>query len=94
MTIFTLVDGTERDVDLDIDVICAYEAEHPDWSILDLFQRMDRMRFTDLNLMSRFLGFADYSDALDKGFGADRMADAIQGSRYMGFTGSPAEGEE
>lgn len=93
MTLVTLADGTERDIDLDIDAICAYEEEHPDWSILDLFQRMEKMRFTDLNLMSRLLGFRDYKDALEQGVDITTMGDIVQNSKLMGFTGSPAQGE-
>ena len=93
MTLVTLADGTERDIDLDIDAICAYEAEHPDWSILDLFQRMEKMRFTDLNLMSMLLGFRDYKDALEQGVDITTMGDIVQNSKLMGFTGSPAQGE-
>lgn len=89
MTLVTLADGTERDIDLDIDAICAYEEEHPDWSILDLFQRMEKMRFTDLNLMSRLLGFRDYKDALEQGVDITTMGDIVQNSKLMGFTGSP-----
>lgn len=93
MTLVTLADGTERDIDLDIDAICAYEEEHPDWSILDLFSHMERMRFTDLNLMSRLLGFRDYKDALEQGVDITTMGDIVQNSKLMGFTGSPAQGE-
>ncbi len=93
MTLVTLADGTERDIDLDIDAICAYEEEHPDWSILDLFQRMEKMRFTDLNLMSMLLGFRDYKDALEQGVDITTMGDIVQNSKLMGFTGSPAQGE-
>ena len=93
MTLVTLADGTERDIDLDIDAICAYEVEHPDWSILDLFQRMEKMRFTDLNLMSMLLGFRDYKDALEQGVDITTMGDIVQNSKLMGFTGSPAQGE-
>ncbi len=93
MTLVTLADGTERDIDLDIDAICAYEEAHPDWSILDLFQRMEKMRFTDLNLMSMLLGFRDYKDALEQGVDITTMGDIVQNSKLMGFTGSPAQGE-
>lgn len=93
MTVVALADGTERDIDLDIDAICAYEEEHPDWSILDLFSRMEKMRFTDLNLMSKFLGFRDYKDAIEQGVDITTMGDIVQSSRLMGFTGSPAQGE-
>lgn len=93
MTVVTLADGTQRDIDLDIDAICAYEEEHPDWSILDLFSHMERMRFTDLNLMSRLLGFRDYKDALEQGVDIATMGDIVQNSKLMGFTGSPAQGE-
>ncbi len=85
MTLVTLADGTERDIDLDNDAICAYEAEHPDWSILDLIERMERMRFTDLNLMASFLGFRDFDDAIEQGVDMERMADLVRESKYMGF---------
>lgn len=93
MTLVTLADGTERDIDLDIDAICAYEEEHPDWSILDLFQRMEKMRFTDLNLMSMLLGFRDFDDAIEQGVDMERMADLVRESKYMGFMATPG-GEE
>lgn len=93
MTVVTLADGTERDIDLDIDAICAYEEEHPDWSILDLFNSLDtKLRFTDLNLMARFLGFSGFSELFNLGISGDKMFDIVRSSKYMGFTDSE-EGE-
>lgn len=92
MTVFTSSTGVERDIDLDLDAICAYEDAHPGWALMDLVQQMERVRFTDLNLMSRFLGFADYKDFVDNGFSFAQMAEMVQGSRYLGFTDSGPTG--
>lgn len=92
MTLVTLADGTERDIDLDIDAICAYEEEHPDWSITDLFNSMDtKIRFTDLNLMATFLGFSGFSELFNLGISGAKMYDIVRSSKYMGFTDSEEE---
>ena len=46
---------------------------------------MERMRFTDLNLMASFLGFRDFDDAIEQGVDMERMADLVRESKYMGF---------
>lgn len=89
MTLMTSRTGTVKDLDLDIDAICAYEADHPDWSLAQLMEGMPRMRFTDLNLMATFIGYADYRAFVDDGFSMEDLAGTIEGSRYLGFTGSP-----
>lgn len=89
MTLMTSSKGITKDIDLDSTALCAYEAEHPGWSILDLMERMKRVRFTDLNLMATFLGYPDYDAWVDDGFDMESMASAVQGSKYLGFTDSP-----
>ncbi len=91
MTVVTSSLGVERDVELDFDRICAYEKEHPDWSILDLIAKIDRLRFTDLDLLVGFLGFPDYRTFVDEGFDIDDIGDLLSKSRYLGFTDSVSE---
>lgn len=95
MTILTSSTGVSRDVDLDIDRICEYEESHPGWTIADLSDQLDRLSFTAYNLMAQFLGFKDYKDWIDEGFTMEQMGEAIQGSKYLGFTASePTGGSE
>lgn len=91
MTVYTTAAGVEKDMDLDLDRIIAYEAEHPDWSILDLVNSMKRFRFSDLNLMASFLGYDSFEAFSADGFTVSDMADMVTGSRYLGFTDSPSE---
>lgn len=93
MTEFTSSTGVVRDVELDLDAICAYEESHPGWSLMDLMDSMKRLRFTDLDLMARFLGFAGYKAFVSDGFTMSMMADMVTGSKFLGFTDSTS-GEE
>lgn len=86
MTLMTGSAGTVKDLDLDLDFICGYEAEHPDWSLFDMFERMKRPRFTDLDLMARCIGFPSYREFVAEGFTFEDMATVIQRSKYIGFT--------
>lgn len=87
MTKMTSKKGITKDIDLDIDAICAYEEEHPEWSLFDfLSTKMKKPRFTDLNLLVRFLGYADFKEWVADGFDFQDVAGAIQGSEYLGFT--------
>lgn len=91
MTEFTSSTGVVRDVDLDFDRVTKYEEDHQDWSILDLVQRIQKFRLSDLDLLSQFLGFDGYKQFIDLGFKADDMADMIMASKYLGFTDSTSE---
>lgn len=93
MTLITSSKGITKDIDLDIATICEYEEQHPDWSITDLFKRMEHLRFTDLNLMARCLGFADYADYVEQGYSLEDMMAVVEGSKYLGFTDSPGTEE-
>lgn len=87
MTLFTSSTGVVRDLDLDVDRICAYEEEHPDWSLFKVFGKIaDCPRFTDLNLISTFVGYPDYKSFVADGFGFEDLAKVVQGSSLLGFT--------
>lgn len=86
MTVITSSVGESRDVDLDVDRIIEYESSHPDWSILTLLEGMGKTRFTDLDLLTRFIGFEGLKDFTGQGFRIADIADVYQGSRFLGFT--------
>lgn len=86
MTVITSSVGETRDIDLDLDRIIAYELEHPDWSILDMLQGMDKMRFSDYDAMARFVGFDWFKDFASQGFTVKDLGTIFEGSRYLGFT--------
>lgn len=86
MTMMTSSKGITKDIDLDIDAICAYEDEHPDWSLFQLLERMKSARFSDMNLLARFLGYADFRAWAEDGYTFEDMAGAVQGSKFLGFT--------
>ncbi len=88
MTLMTSSKGITKDIDLDIDAICAYEETHPDWSILKLLEKMKDARFSDMNLLARFLGYADFRAWAEDGYTFEDMAGAVQGSKFLGFTDS------
>lgn len=83
--------GEVRDVDLDLDFITDYEAQHPDWSLMDLVKHMDRMRFTDMDLMARCFGFDDLRSLVDEGYTIADLSKAMEGSKYLGFSDGTAE---
>lgn len=93
MTMFTSSRGATRDVDIDIDAVCAYEEDHPDWSLVDLLNNMERMRFTDLNLLVSFLGFEDYKTFIEEGFSLEDLNAMLESSKYLGFTDSASIGD-
>lgn len=91
MTLMTSSKGITRDIDLDIDAIVAYEEEHPEWSLFQLLEKMKTARFSDMNLLARFLGYQDFKAWADEGYTFEDMAGAVQGSRFLGFTASDSE---
>lgn len=92
MTVFVSSTGVEKDVEFDFDAVCEYEETHPDWSLVALATKIKLLRFTDLNLMSRFLGFSGYKEFIGMGFTLNDMGEMISASKYMGFTTStPSE---
>ena len=86
MTVITSSVGESRDVDLDIDRIIECEAEHADWSILDMLSDMGRMRFSDLDALARFVGFDGLKDFTSQGFSIKDLSEVFQGSKLLGFT--------
>ena len=91
MTLLTSSYGTERNIDLDLDFIMSYEAEHPDWSLIDLFKGIDRSRFTDMDLMAKCFGFGGLKDLTDEGYSITDLSKALKGSQYLGFSDGTAE---
>lgn len=93
MTSFTSSLGVTRDVELDLDAIIDYEASHPDWTLKDVMDGITKLRFSDMNLMARFLGFASVKECMDLGFTLQDMSEMMLSSRYLGFTDSTPETE-
>ncbi len=93
MTVFTSRTGVVKDLDLDLDVVCDYEAKDPNWSIFRLFDGIQTglIRFTDMNVMARCLGYESFAAFADEGFDFKTLADAIKSSRFVGFMDSPEE---
>lgn len=90
MTLFTSFTGVVRDLDLDVDRICAYEEEHPEWSLFKVFDKIAECpRFTDLNLVATFVGYPDYKTFIEDGFNMEDLANVVQKSRLLGFTAGP-----
>ena len=85
MTIIEKADGTEVDMELDLDVIVAYEEAHPDWCISDLMEG-NKIRITPLNLMCTFVGYPSYKEFIDSGFTLDDLLSVITRSKYLGFS--------
>lgn len=87
MTVFVSSKGIERDLDLDVDKICAYEEDHPDWSLFKVFGKIaDCPRFTDLNLIAGFIGYPSYKEFVADGFTFEDLAKVVQESSLLGFT--------
>lgn len=86
MTVITSSVGESRDVELDIDRIIAYELDHPDWSITDMLSNTSQMRFSDLDLLARFVGFEGVKDLISQGFSYKDLSEVFVGSKYLGFT--------
>lgn len=85
MTIIEKADGTEVDMELDLDVIVAYEEAHPNWCISDLMEG-NKIRITQLNLMCTFVGYPSYKEFIDSGFTLDDLLSVITRSKYLGFS--------
>lgn len=94
MTLFTSSTGVVKDLDLDVDKICAYEEQHPDWSLFNVFGKLAECpRFTDFNLLAGFIGYPDYKSFVADGFGVEDLAKIVQESSLLGFTvGEETEG--
>lgn len=86
MTVLTSSTGETRDVEVDLDAVMAYEAAHPEWSLSALLEGLDVLRFTQLDLLARFFGFGSYKEFIDEGYTMKDLADAVTGSKYLGFT--------
>jgi len=96
MTVFTSRTGVVRDLDLDLDVVCEYEAKDPNWSVFSLFKKISEglIRFTDLNILARCIGYADFAAFADEGFDIKTLSETVTSSRFVGFMDSPEEPTE
>lgn len=79
--------GEERDVDLDVDRIIAYEKEHPEWSLMAMMSNMDKGRMTDFDTLAYMCGFDGLKDLISCGFTINDLSEVVQHSRILGFTG-------
>lgn len=78
--------GEEVDVDLDIDRIIAYETEHPDWSIQEALENADKMRFSDMDVLARMVGYDNIKVFFGQGFSISDLYEVYQNSKYLGFS--------
>jgi hypothetical protein len=88
--------GIEADVELDFDAVCAYEDEHPDWSIIAEMRRFGKTtRFSSLDLLASFLYDGGWKAWAADGFTVADLTDAIsEGLRELGFTSEEEASEE
>lgn len=86
MTVITSSVGESRDVELDINKVIAYEQNHPDWSILAMAGGMDNMRFSEYDLMCKFMGFEGFEDLVSQGFSPADVGEVLKRSKFLGFT--------
>lgn len=84
-------DGTTVEAEIDIGRVLDYEKEHPDWSLMDLLKGMDRLRFTDMDLLARLVGFEGLQEFVNLGFTFNDLADVYKNSSLLGFMGSGTE---
>lgn len=92
MTVFTSSTGIVKDLDIDIDRVCAYEEEHPEWSLFHYIQDVAKCpRFTDMNLIATFVGYPSFKAWVQDGFSFEQLAEVISKSSIMGFTDSEEE---
>ncbi|MBE6524487.1 MAG: hypothetical protein E7Z65_06420 [Thermoplasmata archaeon] len=84
--------GIEKDFHLDFDAICSYENQHKDWSIMDEFDQLSKMRFSSLNLLATFIGCNGWADFVKEGFTVENLASIIEsGLAELGFTSTDAK---
>lgn len=92
MTLRVSSNGTTRDIDIDLDYTMAYEEEHPGWSLYKLLEAQDEcLRYTDLDIVARCLGFDGLKDMASQGYTVPDMIAAIRGSKFAGFSDGTAE---
>ncbi len=97
MTLFVSSKGIERDLDIDVDKVCAYEDQHPEWNLVDLILRLhSKPRFTDMALLAYFLGFDSLKDYIEEGFCLKDLLEAAEKASVLGFmiSGMQEEPEE
>lgn len=92
MTEHTSSFGVTKDLDLDLDFVMDYEAQHPGWSLFNLMEsQAEALRYTDLDLVAKCLGFEGIKDFYEQGFsGADLMS-AVRNSKFVGFSAGTEE---
>lgn len=80
--------GIEADVTLDFDKVCAYEREHPDWSIItELSGFGGNIRLTSLDLLTSFIYEGGWKAWVRDGFTIQDLTLAItEGLKELGFT--------
>ncbi len=88
--------GIEADVSLDFDKVCAYEAEHPDWSIIKEMKDFGQtMRFTTLDLLASFFYEGGWKAWTRDGFGIKDLTTVItEGLKELGFSSEEDLSEE
>jgi len=80
-------------VTLDFDRVCAYEAEHPDWSIILEMRRFGKtLRFSALDLLASFCHEGGWKGWLEDGFTLSDLTNVLnEGLAELGF--SSGEGQ-
>lgn len=91
MVSITTKDGSVVEAELDIGRVLAYEAEHPEWSLFDTLGAMGdakKLRFTDIDLLAKLVGFEGIEEATNLGVSMQDIAEVISKSPILGFTAS------
>lgn len=95
MTVFVSSKGIEKDLDLDIDRVCQYEQEHPDWGLVKFMVKYEaNPRLTDMALLTYFMGFDSFQQFIDEGFSFTDLTEACQKASILGFMTSGVPGAE
>ena len=87
--------GTERDFVLDVDKIMEYEAKHPNWSLFDELDAVDKMRFTSLTMLVGFICPLSWREFVAEGYTISDLANIIQSElETLGFTSAEQPSEQ
>ncbi len=88
--------GVKADVSLDFDKVCAYEKEHPDWSIIQEIKQLgDSQRFTSLDLLTSFVYEGGWKAWVRDGFTVIDLTKALEGGlQELGFYSEDGQSED
>jgi hypothetical protein len=86
------IEGKTVQASLDFDKVCAYEHDHPGWSIIDEMRALDGcVRFTSLDLLASFVYDGGWKAWRRDGFTIEDLAKVlVDGLEELGFTSQDA----